>query len=168
MGLRTMAFAFNHFRSLRRRMKCSDGWINFSVGICTETGSVAQTISFNEGRVRVVHGVNGGSDVVLKAVDDAALKDLISAPPSELLNMMLRNRLMIEGNIACLQLFTYYLSLLSGRMHEKMLDRARKDEIETRRRESCMNEPGLAGSLNARRKEHLKAGQGRRERHPSR
>ncbi len=158
MGLRTMAFAFNNFRSLRRRMKCSDGWINFSVGICTETGSVAQTIRFNEGRVRVVHGVNGGSDVVLKAVDDAVLKDLISAPPSELLNMMLRNRLMIEGNIACLQLFTYYLSLLSGRMHEKMLNRARKDEIETRRRESCMNEPGLAGRLNARRKEHLRAG----------
>ncbi len=158
MGLRTMAFAFNYFRSLRRRMKCSDGWINFSVGICTETGSVAQTISFNQGRVRVVYGVNGGSDVVMKAVDDTALKGLISAPPSELLNMMLRNRLMIEGNIACLQLFTYYLSLLSGRMHEKMLNSARKDEIETRRRESCMNEPGLAGSLNARRKEHLRAG----------
>ncbi|MCK7494513.1 MAG: hypothetical protein MZW92_27605 [Comamonadaceae bacterium] len=78
--MRTMAFAFNHFRSLRRRMKCSDGWINFSVGICTETGSVAQTISFNEGRVRVAHGVNGGSDVVLKAVDDSGHSRISSRP----------------------------------------------------------------------------------------
>ena len=153
-----MAFAFNHSRSLRRHMKCSDGWINFSVGICTETGSVAQTISFNEGRVRVARGVNGGSDVVLRALDDAALKELALAPPSEVLNMMLRNRLMIEGNIACLQLFTYYLSLLSGSMHEKMLDRVRKDEIDTRRRESCTIKPGLAVSLGARRNEHLKSG----------
>ncbi|MGD0210719.1 MAG: pyruvate formate lyase family protein, partial [Desulfomonilia bacterium] len=158
LGLRTMAFAFNHSRSLRRHMKCSDGWINFSVGICTETGSVAQTISFNEGRVRVARGVNGGSDVVLRALDDAALKELALAPPSEVLNMMLRNRLMIEGNIACLQLFTYYLSLLSGSMHEKMLDRVRKDEIDTRRRESCTIKPGLAVSLGARRNEHLKSG----------
>ena len=157
LGLRIMAFAFNHSRLLRRRMKCSDGWINFSVGICTETGSVAQTISFHDGRVRVGNG-NGDSDVVLKAVDDMALKELVSAPPSEILNMMLRNRLMIEGNMACLQLFTYYLSLLSGRMYEKMLDRARKNEIETRSRESCTIEPGLAGSLNIRRKEHLRAG----------
>lgn len=157
IGLCTMAFAFNHSRLLKRRMKCSDGWINFSVGICTETGSVAQTVSFNDGRVRVAHGANGGSDVVLKAVDDAALKDLVSAPPSEVLNMMLRNKIMVEGNLAYLQLFTYYLSLLSGRMHEKMLNRTRKDELETRRRESCTLEPGLFDGLNSRRKEHLRA-----------
>ena len=100
MGLRTMAFAFNHSRLLKRRMKCSDGWINFSVGICTETGSVAQTVSFNDGRVRVAHGANRGSDVVLKAVDDVALKDVVLAPPSEVLNMMLRNKIMVEGNLA--------------------------------------------------------------------
>ena len=160
LGLRAVAFAFNHSRPLRRRMKCSDGWINFSVGICTETGSVAQTIIFHDGRVRVSHGVNGGSDVVLKTGDDAALKELVSAPPSEVLRMMLRNRLTIGGNLAFLQLFIYYLSLLSGRMLKRMLHKARKEEIETRRREYCTDGHGPAESLKGRRKEHLRADRG--------
>jgi len=158
LGLRAVAFAFNHSRSLRSRMQCSDGWINFSVGICTDNGNIAQSISFKDGRVTVAHGVNGGSDVVLKTKDNASFKELVSAPPSEVLNMMLRNRLTIEGNVACLQLFIYYLSLLSGRIHAKTIEKARKEEIEKRRRESCTSEPDRSWSLSARQNEHLKAG----------
>ena len=157
MVLNAMAFALNHFRVARRYMKNIDGWINFSVGILTETGTVAQTINFHEGRVKVLSGIGDGADVVLKLIDDTTLKEIATAPPSEVLNMLLKNRLMIEGSLAYLQLFTFYLSLLSGRRHEKMLDKARRHDIEVRKTEFCINEPGLEVRLNDRRKEHLRA-----------
>lgn len=156
-ALGAMAFAFNHSRALKRRMKNSDGWINFSVGIRTGNGTVAQTVSFREGRVIVSKGVNGSADVVLEAADDSVLKELASAPPSEVLNMMLRNRIVIEGNLAYLQLFTYYLSLVSGSLHGRMLEKTRKQDMESRKQEFCVNIPDLAKDMNNRQKEHLKA-----------
>ncbi len=155
--LGAMAFAFNHSRTLKRHMKNTDGWINFSIGIRTGNGTVAQTVSFQNGRVRVLKGVNGGADVVLETADDSVLKELASAPPSEVLNMMLRNKLTIEGNVSYLQLFTYYLSLVSGSLHGRMLAKARRQDIESRKEEFCVNIPGLAQDLKDRRKEHLKA-----------
>ncbi len=155
--LGAMAFAFNHSPSLKRRMKNTDGWINFSVGIRTGNGRVAQTVSFRDGRVRVSGGIGCGADVVLEAADDAVLKELVSAPPSEVLNMMLRSRLTIEGNVSYLQLFTYYLTLFSGGLHGRMLEKARRKDIESRKQESCADTPNLAPDLNNRRREHLKA-----------
>jgi pyruvate-formate lyase len=157
MALKAMAFAFKHSRTLKRHMKNTDGWINFSVGIQTETKTVAQTIDFKEGHVKVSHGIDDGADVILKLKDDSTLKEISTAPPSEVLNMLLKNRLSIEGNVAYLQLLTFYLSLLSGRRYQKMLEKARRIDIESRKREFCINESGLARDLVERRKDHLRA-----------
>ena len=59
---------------------------------------------------------------------------------------------------ACLQLFTYYLTLLSGDRHRRRcFNKARRDETETRRRESLHNDPAWPENPNARRTVHLKA-----------
>jgi pyruvate-formate lyase len=155
--LNAIAFALNHFRVARRYMKNTDGWINFSIGILTETDTVAQTVTFHEGRVTVSRGISNGANVILKLIDDTTLKEIATAPPSEVLNMLLKNRIIIEGNLAYLQLFTFYLSLLSGRRYEKMLDKVRRSDIEVRKHEFRIDEPGLALRLKDRRKEHLKA-----------
>ncbi len=112
--LGAVALAFNHGKRFKRHLKSPDGWIDFSVGIRTRTGTVGQTIIFRQGKVRVVRGIDGDADVVVNAADDTALTELATAPPGEVLTMMLRNRLAVEGNAAYLQLFIYYLSLLSG------------------------------------------------------
>ena len=157
MALNAMAFAFNHFKVLRRYMKNSEGWINFSVGISTEIGTVAQTIKFHDGKVTVSAGISEGTDVIIKTKDDKILKEILSAPPSEVLNMMLQNKILIEGNVAFLQLFNFYLSLMSGKLLQKTLDKARRADIESRKHEFCINETGLARKLSDRHRQHLRA-----------
>ncbi len=143
-ALGAVALAFNHGKRLRRHLKSPEGWIDFSVGIRTRTGTVAQTIIFRQGKVRVVRGIGGDADVVVNAADDAALKELATARPGEVLTMMLRNRLAIEGNAAYLQLFIHYLSILSVRRHKKMLGRLHREEAVQRERESCTDRPDIS------------------------
>ncbi len=157
MALNAMAFAFNHFIVLRRYMKNSEGWINFSVGISTEIGTVAQTIKFQDGRVTVSAGISEGTDVIMKTKDDKILKEILFAPPSEVLNMMLQNKILLEGNVAYLQLFNFYLSLMSGKLLRRLLDKARRADIESRKHEFCINEINLARKLSDRHRQHLRA-----------
>jgi len=157
VALNAMAFAFNHVTVLRRYMKNSEGWINFSLGISTEIGTVAQTIKFQDGRVTVSAGISEGIDVIMKTKDDMILKEILSAPPSEVLNMMLQNKILLEGNVAYLQLFNFYLSLMSGKLLQKRLDKARSTDIELRKHEFCINENDLARKLSDRSKQHLRA-----------
>ena len=156
-ALGAVALAFNHRKRLKRHLRSPDGWVDLSVGIRTRTGTVAQTIIFRQGRVRVERGIEGNADVVLNAADDAALMGLATAPPGEVLAMMLENRLVIEGNGAYLQLFIHYLSLLSGRRHQKMLGKIRREASVQRERESCTKGPDVSQILIDRRKGHLKA-----------
>ncbi len=147
-ALGAVALAFNHVKRLKRHLRNTDGWIDFSVGVRTRTDTVAQTIIFHQGRVRVERGIKGDADVVLNAADNAALKELVSAPPGNVLAMMLENRLVIEGNAAYLQLFIHYLSLLSGRRHEKMLRERHSETAVHRGKESCTQEASVSQSLN--------------------
>ena len=157
MALNTMAFAFNHFTALRGYMKNTEGWTDFSVGISTETGTVAQTITFQGGRVTVSAGITEGADVIMRTKDDKVLKELLSAPPGEVLNMMLQNKINIEGNVAYLQLFNFYLSLISDRLRKKMPDKARRSDSESRNHEFSINKTDLSRKLSDRRKQHLSA-----------
>ena len=157
LALRAMALAFNRSKRLQGFMRCSDGWINFSVGIRTETGTVAQTISFNDGRVTVRPGVNGRVDVTLIPRDDNCLKEMATVPPNEMLNMMLRNQIMIDGNMAYLQLFNFYLSLLVGKHQQRSLDRAHRVDMAGRKKEYAVNDPVLADELKRRRTTCLRA-----------
>jgi pyruvate formate-lyase/glycerol dehydratase family glycyl radical enzyme len=156
LGLGAMAFAFNHSGSLKRHMECSDGWINFAVGIRTMSGTVAQTIRFQDGRVSVSKGIKH-TDVTLSVVDDHTLRELASAPPTELLAMMLRNRITIDGNVACLQLFNYYITLLSRKRSQKSNGKARRNGIDVRGCGAAPVELSPARELRARRTLHLKA-----------
>ncbi|HOS28205.1 MAG TPA: pyruvate formate lyase family protein [Deltaproteobacteria bacterium] len=169
-ALGAFACAFNLSRLSRSCLKNADGWVNFSVGIRTQSGTVAQTLIFNNGRVRVSPGVGAGADVVLNISDEAALRDLASAPPGEVLNMMLRNRLTINGNISYLQLLNYCVSLLVRRPKREKRERASgKAAWGSKAGSRIPNAPCIAddlhdiggsfsaGSLSLRRMEHLKA-----------
>ncbi|WDP90350.1 MAG: formate acetyltransferase [Desulfobacter sp.] len=157
LALRGMAVAFNRLPGLRGHLKNSEGWINFSVGICTGDGKVSQTISFREGRVRVCRGIHRDASVVLRARDHAVLREMASAPPNDILIMMLRNRITLKGNMSYLQLFNYYLSLLIGGRQQRMLDRRHRSDRAARRREYGIHDPELSGALKARQREGLNA-----------
>ena len=52
MLLGLVAVSFNLRPSLKKYLKTAEGWLNFTAGITTESGSVACAIEFNNGRVK--------------------------------------------------------------------------------------------------------------------
>jgi len=86
--LHLMALMFNTRPSLRRYMRVSDGWIDFTVGFSTITGTVEQSISFKNGRVRVSSCVPENADATLRFIDDKALIEMLMVTPNEMLNLI--------------------------------------------------------------------------------
>lgn len=154
--LKLMASQFNLRPSLRDYLKSIDGWMNFSVGFQTDTRNVEQAIIFNEGKVKVVNKIPENVDVKLIFTNDQALKEMLRTTPNEVLNLILKNKMILEGNFAYLQLFNFLLSLLIGKKHQKMLDKAsQKDKLE-RQAKYSVNNTEISKRLKDRNKYRLK------------
>ena len=126
--LRFFAVSFNLRPSLRRYLKCDDGWLDFTFGISTENGSVAQALRFDNGRVRVLRDVPENLDAQLVFVDEAALKEAATQPPNRLMLALMENRMITKGNLAYLQLMNFYLSLLLRPVHVAKLKQETRKE----------------------------------------
>ena len=121
--LRAMAFSYNHRPKLRKYLKSTHGWINLLMGFRTENCSVNQAIHFNDGEVRVLGKIPPEVDITLIFRDDEAMKEMLKSPPNEVLNMLLRNKLRTEGNLAYLSLFNFFSALLLRKKHRKMIEK---------------------------------------------
>jgi len=126
--LKLMAGLYNRRASLREYLRWDGGWINFSIGVETEQGTVRQGITFCDGRVTVHPFVPEGAEAVLVFMDEAAVRNMVSSPPNELFNLLMKNRVVPRGSIAYLQLFNFLLSVLLKKKHIKMLRKASKKE----------------------------------------
>ena len=85
--------------------------MNFTIGLTTEDGLVAQAISFKEGKVTVIPSVEN-ADTVLILQDTKVLAQLASLPPNEVLNLMLKNKMASSGNMSYLEYFNFLISVL--------------------------------------------------------
>lgn len=105
--LHILVLAFRTRPGLRQLLRCREGWLDFSVGITTDGGTVARSVWFRSGRVRTQAGIEG-VDAALHFRDEAALASLLRAP-EEVQHLVLRNRLVPVGNRTWLQLFQFLL-----------------------------------------------------------
>ena len=126
--LRFFAANFNRRPSLNRYLKCDDGWLRFTFGIRTESGSVVQAVLFENGRVRVLDVLPETLDAELVFIDEAALKEAATKPPNRLMLALMENRMVTRGNIGYLQLVNFYLSLLFKPMQVRKLKKEAKKE----------------------------------------
>ena len=133
--LKTMALMFNTRPSLKKYLKTTDGWINFSVGIKLENGKLEQSITFRNGKARVSGKIAPDTDVVMRFVNKETVKEMLKITPNEILGLILHNKMVLEGNIAYLQLFNFYLSLLLGKKHQRMLAKKIKEDVVSRKKE---------------------------------
>lgn len=129
-----MGCCFNYWPKYRKWLQADQRYVNFSLGLSTRDGQVAQSMVFQDGRVRVYPGLRPGLDVYLQAKDAQMIKQLAMLPPNEILILMLKNRLQTRGNLAYLQLFNFYLSLLFLPWQKRALDRDRMQEEEAKHR----------------------------------
>ncbi len=167
LALQLMALQFNLRPALKKKLKhtalpagqgAAFGWLNFTVAIKTQTGSVEQYIRFHGGRVTALGTPPETVDITLTAADDKALKELALTPPSQMLNLILKNRITLEGNLAYLQLFNYCISLVMGGIHDKMAARTEKIERKTREKNADLSDTALSKEL-AQRKNYRMKGQ---------
>ena len=110
-ALRVFGLAFSTVGRYREYLRNVDGWKDFSVGIVTEDGTVSQSIRFSDGKARVCSGVED-TDTRLIIQDTDVLRQLVSLPPNEVLNLILRNKMRVSGNASYMELFNLLISAL--------------------------------------------------------
>ncbi|MBC2716025.1 MAG: formate acetyltransferase [Desulfobacteraceae bacterium] len=163
--LRVMALAYNYNPLLRKYLKSTQGWINLTIGFRTENHSVHQAIRFKDGKVRALTKIPDNSHVTLIFKDDKALMHMLQSPPSELLNMLLKNKMRAEGNLTYLSLFNFYSTLLVSNKQKKMIEKQKNLEIQKRKKESTSESANTAftDELSKRKNARLTASAGEDE-----
>lgn len=152
MALKAMAFSFNYLPGFRKYLSTDDGRLNFSIGLRTEKGNVEQCISFQENRVSVTGKIPADVDTEMVFLDTAILKDLASLPPNEVLNLILKNKLIVKGNLVYAQLFNFFISLfVKGKQIKMMQNQA--PELPA----ACCTAPGFNYARAKSAGKHLKA-----------
>ena len=96
--LKLMALLFNRRPALNRYLKGLYGWTNFTVGFATVAGGVRQAARFYNGRMSVLGEIPEDADVVIRFADEAALMEMLRVTPNEVLNLILKNRMILDGN----------------------------------------------------------------------
>lgn len=161
VALQLMAIQFNLRPSLKKYMKGRDGWINFSVGFRSASQGVEQAIIFRNGRVRVQGIIPEDVDVTLKFLDDHALKEMALSTPNEMLNLILKNRMVLDGNLSCLQVFNYFISLVMGKLHQQMLKRSHRKDVKHREMTYGGCNSGLSKTLVERKQYRMRSEKGK-------
>jgi len=128
--LHGFAFEFTKVKKNQEYLKSKDGWINFSIGLTTENGEVAQSIWFKDGKAKVKSSVEG-VDTKLILQDVGVLAQLASLPPNEVLNLMLKNKMASSGNMQYLELFNLMISVLMKNKQVKQMHAQAEERAET-------------------------------------
>ncbi len=157
MLLRLMAASYNLRGSLNAYLKSDTGWINFSVGITTDSGSVVAGIIFRDGNVTVSDKIPPNADIVLHFNSDKSVKKLLSSTPTEQIFLIMKNQLKFDGNVAYLNLFFFLLSLLINKKQKKLMENERKMDQKNLLKGSPKARTDLSGELQARRAYRMKA-----------
>jgi len=152
-----MASQFNLRPSLKKYLKSTDGWTNFSIGLKTEIGTVEQAIVFHNGRVKVLKEIPDNADAIMRFINDDIIKEIVKITPNEMLNLVLKNKIILEGNMAYLQAFNFFISLLLGKKHQRMLNKARHREEKSRKEEYGIDNPELSKEIDNRKNYRMKA-----------
>lgn len=155
--LSLMAAQFNLRPGLRRYLTTRDGPLDCCVGLATTDGDVAQHIRFRNGRARAGRGLPDDADVVLRFTDRDALRQLLDSTPNEMLSHILRNRLLLDGNMAQLQLFNFLCALLLNDRHSARLQRQRQRDQDGIARQLGTGEPAARAEFQTRQGQRLHA-----------
>ncbi len=155
--LKLLAVSFTYRKGLRQYLKSDQGWMNFSVGIRTETGTVENAIEFRDGRATVFRRIPPAVDVVMVFASDAALRKLLTAPTTEQVYMLLKSELRTQGKQTYLLLFLFLVSVLLHRQQIRSLEKEHRYSRKSAR-DACPNPRiELSTALLARRSNRLKA-----------
>ncbi len=150
-----VAMSFNRRASLRRFLKTADGWLNFSVGLRTESGSVECGISFLNGKVSASGNIPGDAGAVLIFRSDASARKLLTGTSTDQIFMLLKSEMRIDGSVMYLNLLSFFLSLLFSKTQIGAMRKERKKDRKKLMKESPRAREELSSVLAARKENRL-------------
>ena len=153
--LSLMAFNYNWRPSLRPWLKHVDGWFNFAIGFRTESRSVEVGIVFDEGKVRALGCLPAKADTVMILRDDAVVREMLQVTPNETMNMLLRNKMRMRGNLSYLNLFNFFVSVLLEEHHRKLDQKQRAKRDDERQRDAPAVDADKLARIQRRKTERL-------------
>ncbi len=156
MLLGIVAAGFQLRRSYHQYLKTSEGWIDLTVGLRTESRSVECAIRFKDGRVSVLGRIPEKTDVTIVFRSDAVVKKLLAATPSDQIFMLLKSEMRVEGSMMYLNLFFFLLSVLMNKKQIRQLQKEKETSREAEIKKSPHSRKELSDELQARRATRLK------------
>ena len=150
--LQTMALCFNHREKYNRWLTSTDGWINFSVGIRSRDNSVKQSVRFENGQVTAHWGIDQPVDTCLVFRTPETILEMLKVTPDEAMNMLVENRMNVEGNLAYMNLFNFYLNLLLGQSQQKQIDKRIAENKQRKQQQALSSNRALKEDVTCRQK----------------
>ncbi|MFW6113672.1 MAG: pyruvate formate lyase family protein [Actinomycetota bacterium] len=154
-----MAASYNLRPSLREYLKSrngKEGWIDFTLGFRTHDKSVQEALIMRDGKAMVTRFIPSDTDLTLVFADGEVIKQMLSLPPNEVINLLLKNRMWTVGNLAYLPLFNFYVNLLLGKQQRKMMRKQREEDKEALLGESPTADASLSEGLRKRKRERIR------------
>lgn len=124
--LEFIAVNYRILRGLKNSLKSKDGWINFSIGIRTKDASVIRRCSLKMATSRAPPRIPAQVDgqIILEETYSFC-KEVATSVPSELMKMVMTNRVVMQGDLSYILLFNFVVSQVLYKMHVHMLEKAR-------------------------------------------
>lgn len=160
---RYIAFVYNYVPSLKKELKNSDGYINYSLGIATRNGEIAQTIKVRDGKVKIIHGITETNDANVIFDNLKAAVRLMNGVPSDFMDLMIKNELILDGDRSAMLFFGYLLfKIISPVVRIKLIFLAMKDKAAKKKYTGKIDIPSeaLAGEMKKRKNHKIRGKKG--------
>ena len=148
---------FNLRPKLKKYLQSDQGWIDFSIGFCTDSATVSAAVIFKNGKVSVSKTIPSPVDTLLTFYSEKAVIRLLSATPTEQIFMVLKGELSPTGNASYLNLFFFFLSLLLSGKQKKLMEKERRLSAKNLLKASPVPQKALSDDLQKRFQYRMKA-----------
>ena len=155
--LKVFAANFNLRPKLKKYLQSDQGWIDFSIGFCTDSATVSAAVIFKNGKVSVSKTIPSPVDTLLTFYSEKAVIRLLSATPTEQIFMVLKGELSPTGNASYLNLFFFFLSLLLSGKQKKLMEKERRLSAKNLLKASPVPQKALSDDLQKRFQYRMKA-----------
>ena len=155
--LKVFAANFNLRPKLKKYLQSDQGWIDFSIGFCTDSATVSAAVIFKNGKVSVFKTIPSPVDTLLTFYSEKAVIRLLSATPTEQIFMVLKGELSPTGNASYLNLFFFFLSLLLSGKQKKLMEKERRLSAKNLLKASPVPQKALSDDLQKRFQYRMKA-----------
>ncbi|MGQ9842482.1 MAG: pyruvate formate lyase family protein [Spirochaetota bacterium] len=153
--LKFVAFNFNKRKSLNRYLMTVDGWLNFSIGLRTEDNNWCYSIVFLNGKAFVERTIPQQAEAVLIFKNDETARRLLLGTPTDVIYMLLKSDVRIEGSITYSNILSYFISLLFNSVQKRAMAKERRIDEKKLKKEYPKPKKELSNEIAKRKQQRL-------------